>query len=542
MAAYRMESSGMAKPILPNFTQWCRVLYQDILFPGKTTSVNRASIGHWIVVTGMAVAALAPAMGMPLFEPDETRYAQIPREMILSGDLMMPRLDGDPYFDKPPMLYWLVAGVYQTLGDSPTMARLVPAVSMLGTTLLTLGFGAMTVGAAPAFRAAMVLAICPGFSTMGRLLLMDGPLTLWIFLAQGSLFLALRGGAPQTGWWLLSAIASALGIMTKGPISLVLVLVPWAIHRWLSGLPGPGWRAWTVWWIGVLGLTLPWHVVVAMRDPRFLSHYLLEHHLLRFLQPFDHIRGTFFYVPVIILALFPLSFLLPWTAPFLVSTEKKQADARAPEAGYWFWCAAVCFVFFSLSGCKLPTYILPALAPLALLLAVQSATLSPFLARWGFGLGAAASLGVSCVALPWYAAYRDPLACAAAWKLVDEAAAGGATVVACYPRPCHAASIRLGRTDIRSYRSKDFDTFRADLISRPRTVVLCTHRHSLQGLKQLLPPQCRVVAEAPCDLPDIPWLAREWQERTRLLLGTTALGLCDAAVIEFDPNKNLKAQ
>lgn len=519
----------------PNFSQWCRVLYRAILFPGISTDGFRVPAWQWFLVTLVAVTALAPGMSMPLFEPDETRYALIPREMLQADDLVMPRLDGEHYFDKPPLLYWMVAGVYQTLGDSPAMARLVPAASMVGTTLLTLGFGAWSIGPVPAFRAAMLLAISPGFATMGRLLLMDGPLTLWVLLAQGALFMALREGAPKPGWWLLSALAAALGIMTKGPICLILVLLPWTTHRWLSGLAGPGCRAWTTWWLVVIGLSLPWHVFVALRDQEFLRHYLLEHHLLRFLQPFDHVRGTFFYVPVVLLALFPLSMLLPWTGAFLVSSRKLEAEARTPATGYWFWCATVCLVFFSLSGCKLPTYIMPALAPLALVLAVQSATLPPAVVRLGFAAGAPICLAASCFALPWYAAYRNPLACEAAWAMVDEAIATGTTRVACYPRPCHAASLRLGKTDIPSFRSKDFDKFRADLMSRPTTIVLCTHRHSLQGLKQLLPAQCRVVREVACALPDIPWLPSPWQDKARTLFGTTALGLCDAAVIEYRP-------
>ena len=535
MDSRRMEFFGMDASNPPQFSQWCRVLYRDIMFPATSAVESRVPAWQWFLVAFLAVAAMAPGMAMPLFEPDETRYALIPREMLQANDLVMPRLDGEHYFDKPPLLYWMIAGVYQALGDSPACARLVPAASMVGTTLLALGFGAATVGPVAAFRAALVLAVSPGFATMGRLLLMDGPLTLWVLLAQGALFLALRNGELKPGWWLLSAMAATLGIMTKGPISLILVLVPWITHRWLSGLPGPGWRRWTAWWLVVVSLSLPWHVVVAIRDPEFLRHYLLEHHLLRFLQPFDHVRGTFFYVPVALLALFPLSLLLPWTGAFLVSGRKIEADARTPDAGYWFWCAAVCLVFFSLSGCKLPTYIMPALAPLAMVLAVQSTTLPPALARLGFAAGAPVCLAVSCVALPWYASYRNPLACEAAWALVDESNADGATRLACYPRPCHAASLRLGRTDIPSFRSKEFDKFRAELMSRPRTIVLCTHRHSLQGLKQLLPAQCRVVREAPCTLPDIPWLPSAWQDKVRTLLGTTALGLCDAAVIEYTP-------
>lgn len=530
-----MGPIGMDGAETGRFLQWCRVLYRRILFPAPSSPDETPAAWQWLCVILLATAAMAPGLSMPLFEPDETRYALIPKEMLRSGDLTVPRLDGEHYFDKPPLLYWMVAGVYSTLGDSVPMARLAPAASMLGVCLLTLGFGSRTVGTAVAFRAALVLAASPGLSSMGRLLLMDGPLTLWVLLAQGALYLALRDGPAKTGWWLLSAIGAALGIMTKGPICLILVLAPWAAHRRLSAMDGPGWRAWAAWWLIVVSLSLPWHALVAFKDNRFLTHYILEHHFLRFLQPFDHVRGTFFYVPVVILALFPMSLLLPWTANFLASGRDTVARARTPETGYWFWCASVCLIFFSLSGCKLPTYILPALAPLALVLSAQAGTLPGPVVRWGLAAGLPVCLFISSVAVPWYSRHRDPLACPEAWKLIDDALARGIDSVACYPRPCHAASLRLGRFDIKSFRSKEFDRFRADLMSRPATVVLCTHRHSLQGLKQLLPPQCRVAQEASCNLPDIPWLPSAWQDKARTLLGSTALGFCDAAVIEYKP-------
>lgn len=519
----------------PTAAAWCRVLYQRIAFPGAPATQIQGPAWHWLALASVCLASLVPGMNMPLFEPDETRYAEIPREMLAAQDWAVPRLDGKPYFDKPPMLYWLVAATYQALGQEPWLARLVPAGAMMALVLFTYGFGQTTVGTPAAWRASLGLAIAPGIAGMGRLLLMDGVLSLWIILAQGSLFLGSRGGRWRTGWWLLAAVAAAAGIMTKGPICLILVLVPWTLHRWLSNQPGLGWRAWTGWWTVVVGLTLPWHIVVALSDGTFLNHYLWEHHVLRFLQPFDHVRGTFFYVPIVLMALFPLSLLLPFTGSFLLSRRETDRDARTSALGYWFWCAAVCLGFFSLSGCKLPTYILPSLAPLALVLGAQSSTVSTGVVRVVFAIALPFCLLGYGMVLPWYASLRDPLACRAAWNLVDDALAGGTTRVVCYPRPCHAASLRLNRNDIPSFRSKDFDAFRADLMSRPRTIVLCTHRHSLEGLKQLLPANCRVISEASCDLPESKWMPSAWRKKANQLLGETALGLCDAAIIEYRP-------
>jgi hypothetical protein len=110
-----------------------------------------------------------------------------------------------------------------------------------------------------------------------------------------------------------------------------------------------------------------------------------------------------------------------------------------------------------------------------------------------------------------------------------------ATPVVCYPRNCDSVSFYLRRDDLRSYRSKDIEDLRAFVRAHPRTVILCTHRHSLRGLHELLPPEMHIVDEVHFGLADIPGLPRPVMRPLALLMGETALGLCDVAVVERRP-------
>jgi hypothetical protein len=102
----------------------------------------------------------------------------------------------------------------------------------------------------------------------------------------------------------------------------------------------------------------------------------------------------------------------------------------------------------------------------------------------------------------------------------------------CYPRPCNSVAFYLNRDDMVNYRSKEIEELRALVRAQPRTVILCTHRHSLEGLRQLLPPEVHVVDSVRIGLTDIPGVPARWMKPLAKLLGETALGLCDIAVVE----------
>ncbi len=511
---------------------WTRALWSRVLFPGAPCAGGRLPLAYLAALILLPALLLYPFLGFRLLEPDESRYAQIPREMLERGDWVVPTLQGEPYLDKPPLFYWLVMLSYKAFGVSDWAARLVPAVCVHLTLLAGFLFGRRLVGDRAAFFGALALCLAPGALGMARLLVLDGLLMLLVALALFTAFEAVRGEALHRGWWLASALACGLGVLCKGPVAVLLLMPPVILYPLLSGRGTmPGWRAWAV-HLGITGLiAVPWFVALALREPRFVGYFFWEHNVQRFLAPGVHVRGVWFYLPVLFAVLLPGSLLLWPAGNFFLGAE--QAEKRSPELGFAVLAGGWCVLFFTLSSCKLPTYILPALPFLAL-------GLGAFLANTDWGVsrltlsGAALSLalvlGLHGVALPWYAGYRSPMSRPEeALRLCGDPKAS----VVCYPRGCDSVAFYLGRSDLKVYRSKDIEELRRLVRVQPRTVILCTHRHSLKGLKELLPPEVRVTQELRMGLADIPGVPKGLMRPLAVLMGETALGLADVAVVEM---------
>src|SRR5205823_9704836 len=148
-----------------------RSLFADILFPGAPDADTRVRRASLLLVLVLPAVLLYPTRGFYLLEPDEGRYAQIPKEMLHGGSWVVPTLQGEPYLDKPPLLYWLVALSYRAFGVCPEAARLVPAVCVHLTILAVYLLGRRSVGGRAAFWAALLLSVAPGFVSVARLLL-----------------------------------------------------------------------------------------------------------------------------------------------------------------------------------------------------------------------------------------------------------------------------------------------------------------------------------------------------------------------------------
>jgi hypothetical protein len=224
--------------------------------------------------------------------------------------------------------------------------------------------------------------------------------------------------------------------------------------------------------------------------------------------------------------------LLPPLARLLLSGRPNDWQARAPNLGFVILASGWCVLFFSLSGSKLPTYIMPAFPPLALALGYVAVHGRRSESRWPAGLAAASfvvlALGHNLL-MPWYANYRAPLARADELQVYfDESR----TPIFCYPRNCDSLSFRFQRDDLRCYRSKQTHLLVYEMQQRPRTIVVCTHRHTLEELRHALTPDLQIVESKSFALVKLSFIPESLMDQVGSLFGETSLGLCAVAVVE----------
>ncbi|TWT71470.1 glycosyltransferase [Crateriforma conspicua] len=316
----------------------------------------------------VAAVFMLTNLGYPLIDRDETRYAEIPREMIATGNWILPQLNFQTYYDKPPLLYWLCAISFKLFGISEASARLVPALAALGTLASTMFFGSRVFGRRIGLLAGIVLFLSVGFAFTSRYLLLDGVLSLFVSLSLFTAYEAIRSPRLKMGWWIVSAVCIGLAFLTKGPIAIVLWLPPVFAFAWLSEA-----HVKIRWWhYGLLGFVVamiatPWFVLVHQQDPTFLIEFFYKHNVARFAGDF-HPKPIWFFVPVLLIAGHPWSFLTIPYAKFLLGRDESARASRPPAVGYLLLWSVWCFAFFSMSSCKLPTYLLPAAPALALMI------------------------------------------------------------------------------------------------------------------------------------------------------------------------------
>jgi len=513
-----------------SFLDWIPFLWSRVLFPSTQTTATDVRLPSLLLLVFLPALLLYPTLSFHLLEPDEGRYAQIPREMLSRGDWVVPHLQSQPYLDKPPLLYWLVMLSYSVGGVSEAAARLVPALAVHGTILAVYLLGRRSLGERSAFWGALLLSVAPGFVGMARILTMDGLLTFWVTLALFATFEAIRERF-RASWWYLAALAAGLGVLTKGPIPLLLLVPPVWLHRRLTGhRVAIGWRHMTR-FLGVVTLVnLPWYAAIYLREPVFLRHFFWEHNVLRFMQPFDHLQPVWYYLPILLGGLLPGSLLLYAFARHLMSGDADRVATRTPELGFWLLAGLWCVLFFSLSGCKLPGYVLPAFPCLCL-------ALGDFVARtrWSelritrVGVGAMAvvlALGFY-VAVPWYAERRSPMGPP---EVAARLHAARGEAIYCFPRNVDSVAFYTDRDDLKSCRTKVSQELVEALIQRDRAVVLFTHRHSLDTFRQVLPPQLKITEAVAVRYPGT---GATFLDK---LVGDGPWGLCHVAVIERVPN------
>jgi 4-amino-4-deoxy-L-arabinose transferase-like glycosyltransferase len=411
----------------------------------------------WCVIVLLAATVCFTGLLCPLQEPQESRYAEIARQMLTGRSFLIPVLHGQPYYDKPP---------------------LVPCLAAFATILVAHGWARRWLTPGAAFLGAVILCLAPRFVQLDRMVTMDSLLCLWVVTALATGQVALASGRLHGGWWVLSAMACGLGLLTKGPVTFVLVLVPLLALRWLEvSAARPGVWALAGYLAVSIGLAAPWFVAVALRDAGFLPYFFWFHHVQRFVEPFDHAEPAWFYLPEILGGMLPWSLLLPGLVLALwrgwVGQVGNLADLPALRvfgaAGLW------CVVFFSLGGCKRAFYVLPAVPPLALALGgyldsmLRAEQLRPRVCCAGTTAVLVLMLAGVFGFLPMYAArfsLRGELTRLA--PVCDD----GSMPIVCYPRRWDSVSFYLGRDDVQVFTKDEIETLLVELQRRPGTIVV----------------------------------------------------------------------
>jgi len=333
----------------------------------------------WLAVITFAVLWFGNLEYRDLNDPDEGRYAEIPREMSVSGDWVTPRLNDLKYFEKPPLQYWATAALYNVFGVDEWVARLWPALAGIAGLALTFFAGKRLFGARVGALAALMLGGMLHYVVFAHIVTLDMTVTLFLGTAVFAFVIAQHDAATpreRRRWMLVAWAAMAGGVLSKGLIGValpavalgayVLIRRDWSLLKRLHPVAGLA---------ILLALTAPWFIAVSMKNPEFPRFFFWHEHVERFLLPQHHRPGAWWYFIAV-----GLAGSLPWTGLLLIGPRTcLRADGEAhfrPALFLLLWVVLVT-VFFSVSSSKLPGYVLPVFPALALLLAIQVDRASP---------------------------------------------------------------------------------------------------------------------------------------------------------------------
>jgi 4-amino-4-deoxy-L-arabinose transferase-like glycosyltransferase len=492
-----MEEIGVMEDKLPALPRWWTLR----LFPGQrhsTVAVPGDTLRHVALLLSMAGLLFCVRLSCPLLEPDESRYAEIPRQMLDHGQLLEPTWHGQPYYHKPPLLYWLVMAAYSVLGVHDWAARLVVALASVATVLVTYFWGRQAFGARTGFASAVILCLSARFVYLGRMLTMDALLCLWVVAALAAAHRAVADGRLRRRWWALSALAVGLGLLTKGPVTLVLVLAPVGVFQLLDGrVARPSLRAWVGYLLLAVGVAGPWYGAMIWINPTAAAEFFWLHNVQRYLDPIDHEEPVWFFLPGLLLGTLPWSLLLLPLAGWLCQ-RWRCPEQRPPGALGFVLLALVCCVgFFSLSGCKRAGYILPALPLLALGCGCVWRELGrlPFkvlpTGRRRIGLAIVVFAGLLTGVCWWLPSYHRRFALRG--QVRPHAELAGVDQVFCYPKRWDSVTFYLQREEVRVFGVERRDELVAAALAHPQTLLFVKTRF-LPELQAQLPPGVEFVA------------------------------------------------
>jgi 4-amino-4-deoxy-L-arabinose transferase-like glycosyltransferase len=425
---------------------------------------------HLLLLLVMAGLLFFVRLGNPLLEPEEARYAEIPRQMLAEGRFLLPVLHDETYLHKPPLLYWLVMACYRLLGVHDWVGRVVPAGAGVLIVLVTFAWARATVGKWAALASGVILVLTPKFVYQARMLTLDGLLCLWIVAGWAACHCALQKNRFGWGWWLLGGLCCGLGLLTQARIP------------WLA-------------WPAFLGVALmaagPWYMALMLQDPQAAADFFWLHNIQRFVDPFDHIKPFWYYGPIIVVGMLPWTGLLVPLVPFLF-----RQGSRPSALYFYLLCLVWCVTFFSMSGCKRPGYILPAFPALALVLGTfascrREEAAQPFPRKWSWAVGVVflIFLGSGYLVLPDYHRWfglRGQV------RRHLEMVHKENLQVACFPRRWDSVSFYLEHADVKAFGPEELPSL-LRFLDEKRTLLFVKKEKCLEDLLLNLPASLEVI-------------------------------------------------
>lgn len=338
----------------------------------------------WLLAA-IAVIWFANLEYRTLIKPDEGRYAEIPREMVASGDWVTPRLNQLKYFEKPPLQYWATATAYTLFGEHQWTSRLWAGLTGFAGILLVWFAGLRLFGREAAGYAALLLSSSLLYVLMAHINTLDMGVTFFITLGILGLLLAQAqaDAGKRRNWMIIAWAGMALAVLSKGLMGIILpgaalfiyclVQRDFGVLRRMHWLPG----------LAVFfAITVPWFLLVMQANPEFFERFFIYEHYQRFTTT---VHGRYhpwhYFIPIL------LAGALPWTVLMFDAMFRTLRNSSLPDKIFntqrflLIWAVFI-YVFFSISGSKLPSYLLPMFPVLALLMGKRIAEMRERVLFW----------------------------------------------------------------------------------------------------------------------------------------------------------------
>jgi 4-amino-4-deoxy-L-arabinose transferase-like glycosyltransferase len=316
---------------------------------------------------------------------DEGRYSEIPRYMAQSGDWVTPRLNSIKYFEKPPLQYWATAVAYRVFGEHNWTARSWPALTGLLGILLICWVGTRLFGPAAGAYTAMVLGSSVLYTALAHILTLDMGLAFFLTVALAGLLLALdprAAAATNRRWMLVAAAGCAFAVLSKGLIGIVLPGAVVTLYMLIKRDFGLLRRLHLVSCGALfLAITVPWFIAVSVANPEFAWFFFVHEHFQRYTTTIhQRYHPWYFFIPILAAGILP--WLITLVDAVIHACKRLRKDRHFDPLLFTLLWAGFIFAFFSASGSKLPSYILPIFPALALIIGLRLTSISGRTLAW----------------------------------------------------------------------------------------------------------------------------------------------------------------